>query len=76
MALGVSVPAEEKSDYFYWLASRLTIYNRASAILELISKIPTVELQSDVVERMLSQGFGESDFTSDQLETLRSYVSE
>lgn len=76
IALSSSVSAEEKADYFYWLVVRLTIVDRSSEIMEVVSKIPTSKLQSDVVNRMLSGGYGESNFTSDQLTTLRSYVSD
>lgn len=74
--LGSSVSTEEKSDYFYWLVVRLTIVDRSSEIMEVVSRIPTAELQSAVVNRLLSGGYGESNFTSDQLTTLRSYLSD
>ena len=76
IALSSSVSAEEKADYFYWLVVNLTIVDRSSEIMEVVSKIPTSKLQSDVVNRMLSGGYGESNFTSDQLTTLRSYLSD
>ena len=76
LALADSVPEEEKSNYLYWVAARLTIYDRASDVLDLIARIPTAELQSAVAERLLSSGGVESDFTTEQLETLRSFASE
>lgn len=75
LALGTSVSSEEKLNYFYWVAARMTDYDQASDILELISRIPTVELQSDVVERIFSQRYGLSAFTAKQIETLKSYIS-
>ena len=75
LALSTSVSSEEKLNYFYWVAARMTDYDQASDILELISRIPTVELQSDVVERIFSQRYGLSAFTAKQIETLKSYIS-
>ncbi|MCY3540952.1 MAG: hypothetical protein OXH31_03475 [Gammaproteobacteria bacterium] len=76
LTLSESVPEEEKPNYFYWVAARLTIYDSASDILEMISRIPSAEIQSEVVERMFSAGYGASEFTAEQIETLRSYLPE
>ena len=75
IALGSIIPTEEKSEYFYTLLVMLTISDRSSEIMEVVSKIPTPEMQSNVVNRMLSGGYGETNFTSDQLTKLRSYLS-
>lgn len=76
LALTDSIPNEERSEYLYWLASRLTIYDLATDVLELIAKVPSAQLQSTVAERLLTDGTAESDFTADQIETLRSFVRE
>ena len=76
LALTDSIPNEERSEYLYWLASRLTIYDLATDVLEMIAKVPSAQLQSTVAERLLTDGTAESDFTSEQLTTLRSYLSE
>ncbi|MXZ54820.1 MAG: hypothetical protein F4227_00240 [Gammaproteobacteria bacterium] len=76
ITLSSSIPEERNSDYFYQLVTRLTIYDRVSEIMEVISKIPNTEVQSDVAEQLLSAGYGDSTFTTEQVETLRSYVSE
>lgn len=76
LALIDSVPVEEKSEYLYRVTSRITIYDLASDVLEMIEKVPSAQLQADVAERLLTDGSAESNFTSDQLETLRSYVSD
>ena len=76
IALSSSISKESKSDYFYRLTTLLTIYDRASEIMEVISKIPTAEIQADVAKQLLSVGYGDSTFTTEQVETLKSYVSE
>lgn len=76
IAISSSVPEGRKADYFYQVATLLTIYDRASEIMEVISIIPTAEVRSDVAELLLSGRYGDSTFTTEQVETLRSYVSE
>lgn len=76
LALTDSIPNEERSEYLYYLASRLTIDDLATDVLEIIAKVPSAQLQSDVAERLLMDGTAERDFTADQIGTLRSFVRE
>ena len=76
LALMDSIPTGERSEYLYWLTARLTIYDLATEVLEIIAKVPSAQLQSDVAERLLTDGGAESDFTAEQIETLRSFVRE
>lgn len=76
LALMDSIPTEDRSEYLYWLTARLTIYDLATEVLEIIAKVPSAQLQSGVAERLLTDGGAESDFTAEQIETLRSFVRE
>lgn len=76
LALMDSIPTAERSEYLYYLASHLTIYDLATDALEMIAKVPSAQLQSDVAERLLTDGTAEWDFTAEQIETLRSFVRE
>ena len=74
--LADSISREDRIDYFYFVASRAVIFSRTSKVLEMIARVPATELQSAVAARLLNQGSTAQDFTREQLETLRSYVSE
>ena len=73
--LADSVPGEGRSNCLYRVVSRLTIYDRAADVLDMIASIPTAELQSNVAKRLLSGGGAESDFTTEQFATLISFTS-
>lgn len=76
LSLADSLTDEEQFNYFNRVVSGAVIFNRTSAVLELIAKLPTTEMQSGIAEKLLSQEYSVREFTTEQLETLRGFVSE
>lgn len=50
--------------------------NRTSDLLDWIEKLPSAELQTGVVERLVKDWTLEDYFNAEQIETLRSHVKE
>ncbi len=76
LSLADSLTDEEQIDYFNRVVSGAVIFSRTSAVLELIAKLPTTEMQAGIAEQLLSQEYSAREFTTEQLETLRGFVSE
>lgn len=74
--LSDQVAEEERLAYFNMLGVNLLQRQQPAAkFLELIEKIPSTSLRSDVAEIFL-KGLAKQRLNADQLETLKSYVSE
>lgn len=76
LSLAESISDEERLRYFNNVASNAVIFGRTSEVLEMIVRLPTADLQFDVAERLLNRSGAALDFTKEQLETLRGFVSE
>ena len=76
LALADSIAENDRLDYFYRVASRALIWERSSAVLDMIASLPTAALQSDVAKKLLNERGVDGDFTEKQLKTLRAFVSE
>ncbi|MYC25908.1 MAG: hypothetical protein F4X56_08340 [Gammaproteobacteria bacterium] len=76
IALSDSINENERTNYFSWVATRLMIWDRASAVVEMIASLPTSELQSDVAEQLLNERMITEGMTNEQLDSLRAFVSE
>ena len=76
IALADSITENDRSNYFSWVATGLMVWDRASAVLEMITSLPTSELQSDVAEQLLSASLVTEGMTNEQLDSLRAFVSE
>ena len=66
---------DQRFRYFYSVTVGL-MDTRSSDVLELIEKLPSEELQTGVVEQLMNGRTLERYFNAEQIETLRSYVSE
>ena len=66
---------EQRLDYFYGVMWQL-LSNRTSDLLDLIEKLPSAELQTGVVERLVKNWTLEDYFNAEQIRTLKSYMSE
>ena len=76
IALSDSINDNERTNYFSWVATGLMIWDRASAVVEMIASLPTSELQSDVAEQLLNERMITEGMTNEQLDSLRAFVSE
>lgn len=76
IALSDSINENERTNYFSWVATGLMIWDRASAVVEMIASLPTSELQSDVAEQLLNERMITEGMTNEQLDSLRAFVSE
>lgn len=75
LKLADSLTDEEKIDYFNSVASGAVIYGRMDDLLRMIASLPSTDLRTGVAEQVLSNEYYLSEFTNDQLETLKSFVS-
>ena len=76
LSLTESISDEEELEYFNRVARFAVITSPSSNVLEMISRLPTAEFQSEVARNLLDRGSAERFFTSEQLKTLRSFISE
>ncbi len=76
LPLADSIVEGKKAEFFYSLASSALIYEHASDVIEMIAGLPTTNLQLEVAEKLLSRSGVAQEFTKEQLETLKSFVSE
>lgn len=75
LKLADSLTDEEKIDYFNHVASSGVIFGRTDDVLKMIARLPTTDLRTGAAEQVLSNEYYLSKFTNDQLETLKSFVS-
>ena len=75
LSLADSLVEEQRLQYFYRVTSGL-LDTRSSDALDLIERLPTAELQSGVVEQIMNGWSVERYLNAEQIDTLRSYVSE
>lgn len=66
---------ERRIEYFYGMASNL-LRRRKSALLDLIERIPSAESQTSVVARLVKNRPLEEYLNTEQIKTLKSYMSE
>lgn len=75
LKLADSLTDEEKIDYFNSVVSGGVIVGRTDDVLKMIARLPTTDLRTGAAEQVLSNEYYLSEFTNDQLETLKSFVS-
>ena len=75
LKLADSLTDEEKIDYFNHVAMSGVIFGRTDDVLKMIARLPTTDLRTSAAEQVLSNEYYLSEFTNDQLETLKSFVS-
>ena len=75
LKLADSLTDEEKIDYFNHVASSGVIVGRTDDVLKMIARLPTTDLRTGVAEQVLRNEYYLSEFTNEQLETLKSFVS-
>lgn len=76
LSLADSLTNEERIDYFKSVASSAVIFGHTSDALNMIARLPTTDLQRVVAEKLLSREFYTQAFTTQQLDTLKAFVSE
>ena len=68
-----ALPEGERVSYFNQVATRLLIFNQASKVLDLISKMSDEEIQADVAGNVLDGGYGTKYFNEEEIIILQSY---
>ena len=76
LKLADSLTDEEKIDYFNGVASSGVIFGRTTDVLKMIARLPTTDLRTSVAEQLLNDEYYLRQFTNEQLETLKAFVSE
>ena len=72
--LGLQLPSDEQANYFQSIAYTWSSIDPAG-LVESIKNLPTPELRSSLAQRV-SNSWMEENFTDDQLEELKQYLSE
>lgn len=75
LKLADSLTDEEKFEYFKGVASSGVIFGRTTDVLKMIARLPTTDLQTGVAEQLLNVEYYLRQFTNEQLETLKAFVS-
>ena len=75
LKLADSLTDEEKFEYFKGVASSGVIFGRTTDVLKMIARLPTTDLQTGVAEQLLNGEYYLRQFTNEQLETLKAFVS-
>lgn len=74
MNLGLQLPSDEQANYFQSIAYTWSSVDPAG-LVESIKDLPTPELRSSLAQE-LSSGWMKQNFTDDQLDELKQYLSE